>query len=215
MRKAALVSLPFLGFAIVLLVLNLREIDFYEFGTLQPPGPANNVAADDNPFQRVFPDLKFVHACSACGECVHPFEIVENRRVMSIHDHDGWYKLFWAADEEYYYSDPVHMIADWGGNRTAELPRGRWTLRLHAGPATHRGAPAHECGSIPIEIALAYDLVASDDPLEESFHSGDGPLKILQAFSWLVVNPGRPISLGWRLAGEPQIQADRCPCVKP
>jgi hypothetical protein len=204
-----------MAFAIVLLILNLREVHNFEFGTLQTPGPANNLSVDDNAFQRVFPDLKFVHACSACGECVHPFEVVENRRVMSIHDHNGWYRLFRAADQEYYYGDPIHMLADWGGNRTAELPRGRWTLRLHAGPATHRAAPAHECGSIPGEISLAYDLVVSDDPLEESFHSGDGPLKVLQSFSWLVTNPGRQMSLGWRLAGAPHIGATACPCARP
>src|SRR5947207_5907496 len=156
MKKAFPFLLVVLGFAILLLILNLREIDDYEFGTETPPGPGSNVAADDNAFARVFPELKFIHACPGCGECVHPFEIVENRRVMSVPDHDGWYKIFWAADEEYYYSDPIHMLADWGKNRTAGTPRGRWTLRLRAGASTHRTAPAHDCGQLPREIALNY-----------------------------------------------------------
>ena len=215
MKNAAIPVLAIAGVAILLLALNLRESDYYEFGTETPPGIGNNVDADDGAFQKIFPDLKFVHACPSCGECVHPYEIVENRRVMSIHDHDGWYKLFWAADEQYYYEDPVHMLADWGMNRTAETPRGAWKLRLRAGPATHRSAPAHECGSIPREIALAYELVSSEDPLEESFHSGDGPLRVLQSFSWLINNSGRQMSLGWRLSGAPQISADPCPCAKP
>jgi hypothetical protein len=201
--------------AIVLLVLNLREADYYEFGTLTPPGKGNNVGGDDPAFGRIFPELKFTHACAGCGECVHPFEIVENRRVMSVHDHDGWYKLFWAADEEYYYSDPIHMLADWGKNRTAETPRGAWTIRLHAGAATHRSAPAHDCGQIPQDIVLHYELGLSEDPFETTYHSGDGPLKIPETFSWLVTNPGKLVSLGWRLVGAPVVEVAACPCAKP
>lgn len=215
MKKALPFILGFLGLGVFLLVLNLREADDYEFGTLTPPGRAGNVPADDFAIQRVFPDLRFTHACAGCGECVHPFEIVENRRVMSMRDHDGWYKVVWAADERYHYADPVHMLADWGKNRTAELPVGTWTIRLRAGSATHRTAPAHECGRIPREIALAYELVASESPLDESYHSGDGPLKILRTFSWLVTTPEKPMALGWRLVDAPRVDVDACPCAKP
>lgn len=204
-----------MAFTIVILILNLGEIDNYEFGTETLPGPENNVTADDAAFGHIFPELRFTHACPGCGECVHPFEVLENRRVMSVHDHDGWYKLFWAADDDYYYSDPVHMLADWARNRTAETPRGRWTIRIRAGQATHRSAPLHDCGQIPRDISLAYDLVVSDSPLDEAFHSGDGPLKITQSFSWLITNPSHPISLGWRLSGSPQVEAAVCPCARP
>ena len=121
-KKGVPAVLTILGLGIFLLVLNLREADDYEFGSLKPPGRAANVSADDFAIQRVFPDLRFTHACAGCGECVHPFEIVENRRLLSMRDHDGWYKVFWAADEQYSYEDPVHMLADWGKNRSAELP---------------------------------------------------------------------------------------------
>ncbi len=215
MKKALPWLLIVMGLGIVLLVLNLNEIDSYEFGTLTPPKPGNTVPEDDPAFQRIFPDRRFVHACPGCGECVHPLEIVENRRVMAIHDHDGWYKIFWAADEEYFYNDPVHMIADWGKNRTAEDPRGTWTIRLRAGRATHGRAAAHDCGQIPLEIELTYELVHGEAPLDETFHSGDGPLKIPKTFSWLVSDPGRPVSLGWRLAGEPRVTAGPCSCAKP
>ncbi len=214
MRKLFIVLIPVLAFAIVLLVLNLREIDNYEFGSLTPPAKGNNVDADDAAFGRLFPDLKFIHPCSGCGECTHPFEVVENHRELTIHDHNGWYKLFWAGDEDYYYSDPIHMLADWGQNRTAEDPRGSWTLRLRAGRATHPDAPAHECGQIPRDIALRYELVFSEEPLEPSFHSGDGPLKVPQTVPWLVTNPGRMVSLGWRLVGAPSVEAGPCPCVQ-
>lgn len=214
MRKVWFALPPFVATTVVLL-LNLRETDRYEFGTPTPAARGNDVPADDFAIHRIFPDMRFTHACPGCGECVHPFEIVESRRQMEMRDHDGWYKLFWAADERYFYSDPIHMLADWGNNRSAELPSGSWTLRLRAGRATHRSAPAHDCGLIPRDIALTYDLVASEDPLDETFHSGDGPLKILRTFSWLVINPGQPMSLGWRLSGSPGIVAAPCPCANP
>jgi hypothetical protein len=214
MKKGFPVLLAFMGFAILLLILNLRESDHYEFGSETPPPRGNNVDGDDGAFARIFPEPRFVHACAGCGECVHPFEVVENRRVLTIHDHDGWYKLFWAADEDYYYSDPIHLLADFGKNRTAETPRGTWTIRLRSGPATHRSAPAHDCAQIPREISLQYELVISEDPLEASFHSGDGPLKIPGQFCWLVSNPGTQICVGWRLVGAPAVDAGPCPCAE-
>lgn len=213
MKKALPFVLGILGIGVVLLVLNLREADDYEFGTLTPPAKGSNVTADDFAFQRVFPEFKFTHACAGCGECVHPFEVVENRRVLSMHDHDGWYKMLWAADEEYYYTDPIHMLADWGRNRTAENPVGTWRIRVRAGAATHRSAPAHDCGQIAREIAVTYRLVSTADPLDETFHSGDGPMKIVRTFSWLTTNPGKPMSLGWEMVGAPAVDAAPCPCA--
>lgn len=213
--KGFLWALIPLGTLVVLLLFNLNETDRYEFGVETPTAPGNNVDAEDAAFNRVFPDLKYVHACAGCGECVHRFEIVENRRVLTLHDHDGWYKVFWAKDEEYYYADPIHLLADWGQNRTAEQPKGTWTIRVRTGPATHPNGAAHDCGSLPKEIALAYDLDFSDSPLDDTMWSGDGPLKVLQTFSWLTTNPGKPMSLGWRLSGAPKIDVGPCPCSKP
>ena len=215
MKRAFIVLTPILLAAIALLGLNLRESDHYEFGSEAAPARGRNVDGDDGAFARIFPEPRFVHACAGCGECVHPFEIVDNRRLMSIHDHDGWYKLFWAADEDYSYSDPIHLLADFGNNRTAETPRGTWTIRLRSGPATHRSAPAHDCGQIPRDITLHYELVLSEDPLEATPHSGDGPLKIPGQFCWLVSNPGKQVCLGWRLVGSPAVDVDPCPCAKP
>ena len=214
MKGLAWAALPLVTL-VVLLVLNLGESDRYEFGKESPLPPGNNVDPDDNAFSRIFPDLKFVHACPGCGECVHCFEIVENRRVLTIRDHDGWYKAFWAQDDTYSYSDPVHLIADWGNNGTAENPGGTWSIRLKTGPPTHAAGAAHDCGSLPREIAVDYVLDFSETPLDETYHSGDGPLKILQTFTWLVSNPGKPISLGWKLAGTPRVFVEPCACSKP
>lgn len=213
--KGFLWALLPLGALAVLLLFNLNEKDRYEFGAAAPAGPANNVDVDDPGFARIFPELRFVHACPGCGECVHRFEVVENRRVLSLRDHDGWYKVFWAKDERYYYADPVHLTADWGQNRTAEDPSGTWTIRLRSGPSTHLAGAPHECGRLPQEIALSYALDFSDAPLDETHYSGDGPLKILQTFAWLSTDPGRPLSLGWRLQGAPAIQVAPCRCYGP
>lgn len=215
MKKAVLWAPLPLAFIVVLLILNVRERSEYEFGTVTPPAAGNNVPADDAAFLQVLPELRIVHPCSGCGECVHPFEIVENRRVISLHNRSGWYRLFWASNRDYYYTDPVHLFADWARNRTAEAPRGLWRIRLRAGPATHQSAPAHGCGQIPRELVLGYELVLSEEPIEEFYFSGDGPLRIPKSFSWLVTDPGKPMSLGWRLVGDPKVDAGPCPCARP
>ena len=81
MKKILPFVLVLLSVGILLLVLNLREADDYEFGTLAPPAKGSNVTPDDFAFQRVFPEFRFTHVCSGCGECVHPFEVIENRRT--------------------------------------------------------------------------------------------------------------------------------------
>ena len=214
MKTFAWALIP-LGALVVLLLFNLTETDRYEFGTETPPAPGNNVDVDDPGFARLFPEMTFVHACPGCGECVHRFEVVENRRVLQMNDHDGWYKVFWAADDLYYYSDPVHMIADWSQNRTAETPAGTWTIRLRTGPATHGPGAPHDCGRLPREISLAYDLAFSDAPLDDTTYSGDGPLKVLQTFAWVTSNPGRLVSLGWKLRGAPWVEVAPCDCAHP
>ena len=44
---------------------------------------------------------------------------------------------------------------------------------------------------LPRDIALHYELAVSEDPIETAPHSGDGPLKIPEMFSWFVTNPGK------------------------
>ena len=213
--KGFLWALLPLGALATLLLFNLNETDVYEFGTETPPAAGSNVDADDPGFSRVFPDLKFVHACPGCGECVHRYEVVENRRVLSLRDHDGWYKVFWGRDETYYYADPVLLTADWGRNRTAENPTGTWAIRARTGPASHPAGAPHDCGRLPREVSLTYTLDFSDAPLDDTSYSGDGPLKVLQTFSWLYSNPGKPLSLGWRLQGAPVVEVAPCACSRP
>jgi hypothetical protein len=60
---------------------------------------------------------------------------------------------------------------------------------------------------------VSYELVSTGDPIDETYHSGDGPMKIPRTFSWFTMNPGKPMSLGWRLVGEPVVDAAPCPCA--
>jgi len=214
MKAFAWALLP-LGVLVVLLLFNLTETDRYEFGTETPPAPGNNVDLDDPGLAHLFPDLRFVHACPGCGECVHRYDVVENRRILRMNDHDGWYKVFWAADDLYYYADPVHMLADWSQNRTAETPQGTWTIRLRTRPATHPAGVPHDCGRLPREITLSYALEFSETPLDDAAYSGDGPLKVLHTFAWVTTNPGKMLSLGWRLQGAPKVEVAPCDCTRP
>lgn len=192
------------------LLLNLREKDYYDHGSLTPVDPF--AAKDDPVLARLVPDA-YVHPCPACGDCTHPVEVVENRRELFLHDHDGWYKLFWAGDETYYYDELVYLAAGLQ-NRTAQDPRGRWFLRLRLGPARHGRVEAHRCREIPAEVTLDYTLVAGDAPLAPAPLEG-----FPEAFrAWPVLTQeqildGRLLHLGWR-ADAPRVETAPCPCGK-
>ncbi len=197
-----------LGFAIVILVLNLLERDVYEHGELAPPAPGNNVDDQDPIFQRLRP-REFAHACPACGECRHPLEIVENRRVLSLRDRDGWYRLFWARDETYHYDDPVYLAAGYQ-NRSADDPSGTWVIRARIGPAVHAPSAPHACTETPGERGWVYELFTRDHPIDEA--RGE-----IQALVYRCRDENRPpvLHLGWRLTGTIEHSISPCPCGKP
>jgi hypothetical protein len=203
--------------AIVILMLNLREKDYYELGSLVPPR-GDTVPGEDGTFRRIVP-ATIAHPCPTCGDCTHAVEILQNRRVFSIRDHDGWYKLFWAGDETYYYDDPPVFAASLR-NSTARDPRGTWTIRGRLGPPTHGVSPPHACTPAPGEFALEYELVVSPSPLpaEPLFRTGT-PLSIPQALDGFSFYPDRPhmpylLYFGWRLARS-KVPAAPCACGKP
>lgn len=216
LRFAALAAL--LAFAIVVLLLNLGEKDYYEGGSLVPPR-GDNVPGDDGTFRRLVPET-IAHPCPSCGDCTHPVEILENRRVLTILDHDGWYKLFWAGDETYYYEDFALFAASLR-NSTARDPRGAWTIRGRLGPPTHGASPAHSCTAVPGEFALEYTLAVSDSPLapEPPFQTGT-PLSVPTVIDWFPYYMDRPHLpairyFGWRLARPPSVPVAPCACGKP
>lgn len=204
-------------FAILVLWLNLGERDSYERGSLTPP-PGDTVPPEEGLFRRIIPET-VTHSCPVCGDCTHPVEILQNRRVFSLRDHDGWYKLFWAGDETYYWDDPVFFAASLR-NATARDPRGAWTIRGRLGPPAHKDAPTPSRAPAPGEFLLEYELVVSPSPIPEEPPSGEGTLlpipRTLDHFSFYPDVPHQPYLLhfGWRLAWS-RIPASPCPCGKP
>jgi len=215
--RFALLAAP-LVFAIVILMLNLGEKDYYERGSLAPPR-GDTVAPDDKEFLRLLPET-VAHPCPVCGDCTHPLVILQNRRELRIRDHDGWYKLFWAGDETYHYDDPAAFAASLR-NSTARDPQGAWTIRARLGPPTHGACPPHTCTLVPGEFTLRYELVVSSSriPPQPPLRT-DTPLVVLPAVDWFSFYADRPrmpymLFFGWRLAGPPAIPAVHCACGKP
>ena len=194
--------------AAVVLLLNLREKDYYDHGS---PVPVDPFAAKDDPvLGRLIPET-YRHPCPVCGDCTHPVEVVENRRELSLRDHDGWYRLFWAADETFYYEELVYLAAGLQ-NRSARDPRGRWFLRLRLGPAAHGRVEAHACGTVPGEVTLDYALVAGETPLEPVPVDGlPGAWRSWPVLTQEMIADGRLLHLGWH-AATPHVQASACDC---
>ncbi len=214
------VLIPLLGFLILCLALSTREIDFYDHGSLAP-------VEGDPSLDPVFPRLiaqEYRHACPTCGECVHPIEIVENKRTLALRDYDGWYKLFWAADETYHFEDPIFLAANLE-NRTARDPSSRWTISATSGPATHAKVAPHDCGMVPTHIFLHYRLLTSEAPIrDESIpHLSEvGAAERAQAFVREYDRPHLPSVLyfGWESAqsGKSEVEGfswSPCSCGRP
>ena len=118
MRRVGIYSLMgFLASTIVLLILNLRERDYYPGGTPTPPaGPG----PEDTAILGILPSIEH-------DGCIHTAEFSENRRWLRVRDRDGWYRLFWAGDDFYYFDDVAafhHAL----GNKTACDPSGEWSI---------------------------------------------------------------------------------------
>jgi hypothetical protein len=198
------------GFILLILLLNLREKDYYENGSLTP------VAGDpslDPAFKLLVPE-SFRHACPTCGECAHPIEVVANRRVLSLRDRDGWYKLIWAGDETYHFEELQHLAACYE-NRTAESPYGRWNILAKVGPPQHAKGPPHECGAAPQTLQYRYDLVVvervEDVPERQDLW--------IQALVYRYDGDKLPSTLRFGWYRQEYVDEDRypvpCPCGKP
>jgi hypothetical protein len=217
-RSIPWVLIALMGFAVLCLALSTREIDFYDGGSLAP-------VEGDPSLDPVFPRLlaqEYRHSCPTCGECVHPIEIVMNKRALTLRDYDGWYKLFWAADETYHFEDPVFLAANLL-NRTARDPSGGWTIGATAGPASHAKAAPHDCGRIPTGIFLQYRLVTSPTPIRDEpipHLSEVGAAERVQAFAREYDRPHLPpvLYFGWEEASRSDVSGfswSPCPCGRP
>lgn len=215
MRRAARwLVYPAGVFLILCLVLSIAEEDNYHPGSTTA-GQAAEVQAVDGTLHLLAPD-PFVHPCTVCGECTHPVEILESRRSLGLRDRDGWYKLFWAADERYSYEDPMAFAAALS-NRTARDPEGTWTIRARLGPATHGPVAAHDCGQIPAEIRFTYGLLISPDPIATEPVSL-GEFRALRRLPWMIYRYDTSrlaglLHFGWWAPDGQSIRADLGPCA--
>lgn len=134
-----------LVFAVVILILNLNERDFYPYGSLKPR-PTDTLPPDWLP-------EAVSHECGTCGKCAHTLEIDRSIMELWFKDRDGWYRLFWAGEETYYYEDPVHF-ADALANPTAHSPEGRWHIIGRYRDPGHE----HACDGKYMRFELVYRL---------------------------------------------------------
>ncbi len=145
-RFAPFLVLAALAFTVVVLALNLRERDAYLEGkSSPPPGPVNVDPAD--------PALAWLPLRTEHDGCVHPAEFSTNHRWARVRDFDGWHRLFWAADEHYYFEDPSALNQAMN-NSTARDPAGEWRIELAYRP------PAG-CARPPVSLRFRYRLEAT------------------------------------------------------
>jgi hypothetical protein len=168
--KAAILAILFaaMGFMTVVFILNLRHGGPQAYYGASPT-PVTPDLSGDPVLARMIPS-EIKHSCPTCGECVHPVEILENRRTLSVTDHHRWFQLFNAADRTWYFEDPV-FLAGCLTNLSAGEPKGFWYVRARIGPARHERGTPHECGSIASEFDAAYELCSLSTPYEEEFES--------------------------------------------
>jgi hypothetical protein len=217
MKRGPLLLLLVLTAAALLLALNYLEPDAYENHLPGPPPPGPNVDADDGALWRILPS-KVIHACPVCGDCTHPVELLGSRRTMSLVDHDGWYRLFWAGDEVYHFDDPVFLVAA-TTKRTAGAASGRWTIKARVGPGSHDPAAApHACTEVAREVELDYALEVGPDPAPAGSFEQAG-LQVPGLNTWLLQridtkSGPRFVAVAWRLASSPKLGRGPCNCSK-
>jgi hypothetical protein len=196
-----------------MLVLNLMEKDYYDYGSLEPVDEEKAAREDLYLRQKLVPET-WEHPCANGTACAHPIEIVETRRRLTVDDEDGWYRLFWAGTEVYHFEELVHVTAAMQ-NLTARNPRGRWTIRARLGRPAKPCPPGHECGDVARPIELDYELIVSTEPIADVAVELDGGrlLRVAHAMTAPGASPRLPPVryYGWRTELK-QIPVEPCPC---
>jgi hypothetical protein len=190
------------GFIILVLVLNILDRDAFDGGTATP---LPQMGMGEDPIAPGLVRETVSHMCPTCGECVHPVEILESRRTLTLVNHRPWYKLLGVGDQTLYYEDPVFLAACMQ-NRAARDPRGEWTITARVGPAKHPASGPHDCSELMNQSALTYELVTSEA----------APLGAVGVFSYSYVSSRLPSTLhfGWQLRGKVDTRFP-CSCGKP
>jgi hypothetical protein len=150
--RAAWIATAAMAAVAVLLWLNLREVDALEFGSAEPVDGRAEAAHD----LRMLLPRSTSHAAPGGAPCEHALEVVEQKRDITLRDPDGWYRVFWAADDTYHYKELVHLAADLQDPAVVD-PAGTWTLRVRAKP--------EPCGAPPGEASVTYRLLVTGGDL--------------------------------------------------
>jgi len=191
---------------IVILLLNYLEVDRYPKGLDAPPGPRN--AELPIWFPRVI-----LHGCVYCETCPHRFVPSECRLSVTVTDHDGWYRLFWAGSEVYVYEEPEPVVAALR-NSTAEVTDATWTIRGKYAPV--ESMDPHPCPAAVDEVALRYRLRHGTFPgFGRPAIDPSGTLAVARAFYWVQrKSPTDPVGdLWWELENPDSFAgATRKPC---
>jgi hypothetical protein len=149
-------ALALLAFTALVLFLNTRENDVYAHGALTPP------EADVDPPPWL--PRAIAHPCPECVFCVHVLEIARCRLVTKVVDRDGWYRLFWAGSETYYFTDPAYLVGALN-NATCGAPEGEWVIEGRYAPWPR---DAHDCppaaGAFRLRFALRYGDFPGESP---------------------------------------------------
>lgn len=193
---------------IVILLLNYLEVDRYPKGLDASPGPRNA----DLPIW--FPRL-MLHGCVYCETCPHRFALSECRLSVTVTDHDGWYRLFWAGDDSYVYDEPEAVAAALR-NSTAELTDSILTIRGRYAPV--EAADPHPCPAAAGEVELRYRLRHGTFPgFGRPAVDPSGTLSVARTFYWSQrKSPNDPAGdLWWELENPSTFAGTKavpCPC---
>lgn len=203
--------LAVLAAAALILFLNFDEEDAYPEAMT-----AEEAAAPVDLPSWLSPTL--AHPCEVCKLCAHRFEVVECRRVVTVIDRDGWYRLFWAGPETYAYEDAA-LVGGALRLRTAEFGEGAWTIKGRYVPANP--TDPHPCPASADTVDLTYRLRQGpfpgpgDPALDPS-----GTLAVPVRFPWFRYRfpPGDDVEFWWELENPTTFAGSKpnpCACGHP
>lgn len=214
-------AFAFLAALLALLWLNLQESDVYFEGTDEPVRPAS--AGGWEPPAGLTPEYRCgCEACGAEGGCVYAARVLDAASVYRVVDGDGWYRLFWAGDDTYYFADVSRFLSAME-NRSWSRAEGVRRYDIAYERRCSYSGGEHACADpVPVRVRLAYTLVLGPPPAAEPIR--DGPLEIPTwlpdaARSYETVYRDRVLSsvvtVGWVLAERDGVSIDRAPCRCP
>lgn len=210
-------ALALMAAAILLLALNLSEIDYYP-GSLPVP-PQETDLGDALPT-----GLSLEAACPClCSHCHHRARIASSRMWFRVEDRDGWYRLFWAAPEVYYFSSPSFFFAALRNDTSGQVS-GFWELQIDYDRECPHRYPAHDCSartlrslSLKYRMALRFSPTPAGDLLSDPERRIRIPQRVLGPGSEIAVprngtTEQRSLSIEWQLAEPPRFEYAPCHC---